>query len=258
VRELFSQISKSKDGVLKPLPVGVVFCDLETTGMFTWSSEPLTGHFIWHSLESDESNEFSLEFKPEFWGKDADEASKIHGISYVTASFFPEKKDGLRTILQKVKGPSIFICHANRDAGKFSADKRPLAMVSTFDWQILAAQFFDLGAMNLWRQRCPEHYILSTHSFAKWIRSKGMASIPDRLDLKTLANHFEIDLGEHHDAKHDTRTCMRIFKALCALDDPWEYLKHANNWGPNEQEQDQCAGETVAHSGKRKRARIKK
>jgi DNA polymerase III epsilon subunit-like protein len=256
VRELFSQISKND--VLKPLPVGVVFCDLETTGVFTWSSEPLTGHFIWHSLESEELNEFSLEFKPELWGKDAEDASKIHGIGFVAASLFPEKKDGLRTILQKIKGPSIFVCHANRDAGKFSADKRPHASVTTFDWQILAAQFFDLGAISTWRNRCPEHYILSTHSFAKWIRAKGTSPIPDRLDLATLAKHFAIDLGEHHDARHDTHTCMEIFKALCALGDPWEYLKHANNWGPHEQEQDQCTGETVADSGKRKRPRTKK
>lgn len=265
MKELFSQISQTnRKGVLKPLPVGVVVCDLETTGMFPWSSEPLTGHFIWSSLVTDETREFSLEFRPEFWGKDADAASQIHGINFVTASLFPDKKDGLRTILQNIQGPSIFVCHANRDAGKFSADKRPHAMVSTFDWQMLAAQFFDLDAMNVWRQRCPEHYILSTHSFAKHIRESGLVTMPDRLDLKTLATHFKIDIGNHHDAKHDATTCFEILKALCKISDPWEYLIHMNNWGeqPDDNEQrkefDQCNSRPGQDSGKRKRTKSKR
>jgi DNA polymerase III epsilon subunit-like protein len=73
--------------------------------------------------------------------------------------------------------------------------------------------------------KCRAMHIISTHSLAKQL------NVNSALDLKSLTNHFKIELDNHHDAKSDAYACMGIFKKLITEVDLEQFLDQEFNGG---------------------------
>jgi DNA polymerase III epsilon subunit-like protein len=175
--------------------------DLEATGPNTMSAELLTGSMLYLNDKLEEIGSYSFTCRPRYWGKEADEAVAIHGISYAEAQLFTPWQEAIAGVAGWLSTlpPCHFVAHANRKIfGGFS----------TYDYALLSTHLFDLNFQWELYRACPRQYIISTHSLASYL------NLPCERNLKALAEYLGVDAFKHHDARAETMACYQILKKL--------------------------------------------
>jgi len=176
-------------------------CDLETTNREAIRSEIISGHFMYldHGLNIVDQYEFKS--RPELWDNEAEQASKIHLISYDDAMQFPDKEQAYNDLCQWLStlNAGHFVAHGNRKIfGKFS----------TYDYSALIVGLFDANYYFEFIAKFRPKDIISTHSLAKYL------NLPSKYDLKSLAEYFKLGEFDHHDAKSDCLICYELLKRM--------------------------------------------
>lgn len=181
--------------------------DLESTNKNPSSCEIIELAWIYANDKLEVIEEAVIRFNAMLWDKEAIEASQIHGIKkedlkgldFFDAGWF-------NTVLERFN-ECHFVCHSHRKIfGKFT----------TYDYTALKVNLFP----NHWDlyKTCPTEKIISTHSLAKHLNISG------KLDLKSLAQYFNLKEFNHHSAMDDTKTCYELLKIMLPKVDLNQFL----------------------------------
>lgn len=187
-----------------------IFLDCETTGINPYCSEIIQAYFY----VNDDLNHH-LKARPLEWSY---EAQEIHGITYVEASDYPEKKDAYRAWLKWLPcKPFRFITWVNKNTelGKINFDVailvNELNLLGTPNYYLENKRFMrmPISALDLARE------CANAGLFQPLKGSSGRVSY-------TQANVYKALFGESyktHDAKEDVKALVRIYKKLIQLKD---------------------------------------
>jgi DNA polymerase III epsilon subunit-like protein len=190
-----------------------LFLDIEATGILISGSEVLTIGAIKTDRELNIVDQKLFELRPLSWLPRYDSSVHIHGITKEESSSFPEKKSELLNFLKWVKDPHYFICHANKIHGY------------SYDYSLIQQEMLDINMLYDFRKLLGTKS-LSTHFISKTFLSNGLIGkhkekLP--LSLKDLCDYFGIDMGEHHSALDDARSCLEIARRLKDIDEKFFY-----------------------------------
>jgi DNA polymerase III alpha subunit (gram-positive type) len=195
-----------------------LIADLETTSIRASSAEILTADFIHLDENLNEVDKVSFKIRPRYWSKDADEASKIHGITREQAFSFDPYTVVIRAMfdyLLKFKSAHM-VAHVNR------------MFNSSYDQTILRMHSLDNNLYFDFAQAFPERKYISTHSLAKF------KEVPSKYDLASLCNYFNIKQNKHHSSEDDVRVTAQLFKILMNDTNLEEFYKFENKENTNE------------------------
>jgi DNA polymerase III epsilon subunit-like protein len=175
-----------------------VVVDLETSSLKPSSAEILTADFIVMNDDLEIVDKAGFKFRPRIWGKEADGAAEIHGITREEAyTFHPYRDEILKMFEWLLVGKrNHLIFHANRQFN------------TSYDAAILRFHALDNGYYFDFGQCFPESKYLSTHSMAKYLK------IGSKLNLKALCNYFNLGDFSHHNSEEDCRMTQLLFMKM--------------------------------------------
>lgn len=186
-----------------------VFFDCETTGINPYCSEIIEAYFY----VNDDVN-YHYKARPLTW---SNEAQAIHGISYASASLYPDKSIAIENLINWIAKLDSFrlITYTNKQT--------ELGYIN-FDVAILCNEL-DLNGYPFYtlERKYKMKTPLSVHETAKWCAKQGYftairgasgrQSFTQENVYKALFNQ-EYNL---HDAKEDVLALVRIYKELLRL-----------------------------------------
>jgi DNA polymerase III alpha subunit (gram-positive type) len=192
--------------------------DLETTSIRASSAEILTADFIYLDENLNEVEKASFKIRPRYWSKDADEASKIHGITREQAFSFDPYIVAIRAMFDYIlKFNSVhMVAHTNR------------MFNSSYDQSILRMHALDNNLYFDFAKSFPERKYISTHSLAKY------KNVTCKYDLASLCNYFNIKQNNHHSSEDDVRVTAQLFKILMKDTDLDQFYKYEHKEDVNE------------------------
>ena len=134
------------------------FFDIESTSIDPFSAEIIEGYFL---LENGISH--TMKSRVDFWNY---EAEKIHGISYMTMTTYPEKKEAYRELIKFIAEhkPTQFICYANQQTQQGFI---------TYDLAVIKMQLFLLSGNHTFFYKHFNDNPISVHSMAKKAAKDG-------------------------------------------------------------------------------------
>ena len=198
-------------------------CDIETTNKEPMRAEIITAHFLYLDGSLNIIDEYSFKCRPQLWGKEAEEASLIHGITFHDCQAFPSAQEAYPELIEWIStlDESHFVCHAKRKIfGKFSS----------YDYAVLNLMMLDHDWLFEFGIKLPRKKIISTHSLATYLKA------PTPYGLKALSETYKLPAFEHHDAKADCLTCYELLKRMIPQVDLKEFLdwENFNQWSEND------------------------
>lgn len=193
-----------------------IFFDCETTGINPYCAEVIEAYFYVNDEVS-----YHYKAKPLEWSY---EAQAIHGISYATASLYPEKSIAVKNLINWLSniGSFRFLTYTNKNT--------ELGTIN-FDFAILWNEFNLLGyPQYFFENKLDMKKPLSVYDTAKYcakmgyftpIRGKsGRQSFTQENVYKALFD----ETYNSHDAKEDVLAMVRIYNKLLSF-------KNENNFG---------------------------
>lgn len=193
-------------------------CDLECTSPQPLVAQILSGTFIAVDKDLGPISEFNVRCRPFRWDKDAEDSSKIHGITREMVEGLPlfhEELDRLFSWLS-IYPFKHFVCHARRDM----FGKR-----TTYDHAVLRTSIFPSDKYWVFTAMFREIDIISTHSLAMYLDK--MFNF-DKKDLKSVCHTLGIELKNHHSDRDDAYACLEILKRLLPMVEMREFLDWDN------------------------------
>lgn len=183
-----------------------MFCivDIETTSSNVNNAQIITATFLAVDSDLDLIAEKRIKCKPFNWNKEADEASKIHGITQDMCRNWPLFIDVLPELFDwfGIYNFKHFVCHAKRDM---------FGKKTTFDHAVIRLNLFPSDYYWNFVNTFNERNIISTHSLATYLNSRYNF---DKKDLKSVCKTLGVTLDNHHDDKSDAIACYDIFRIL--------------------------------------------
>lgn len=172
--------------------------DIESTSLKPASAEILTADFILMNENYETIERKGFKFKPRIWGKEADDASRIHGITKDEADQFPNYDSEIHKMFEwMLNGKNNhLVFHANRQFN------------TSYDAAILRYHALDNGYYFDMGQCFPESMYISTHSLAKYL------GIGSKLNLKSLCNYFNLGDFLHHNSEEDCKMTQLLFMKM--------------------------------------------
>lgn len=190
-----------------------LFLDIEATGLKITDSEVLTIGAIKTNKKLEVVDQKLFELRPYNWLPRYDQAVSVHGITRARAISFPDKKETLKQFLDWIQDPHYFICHANKIND------------NSYDYSLIQQEMFDINELEKFRlllgnKSLSTHHISKTYLTNQMI-GKHKEKLP--LSLKELCNYFCIEMGDHHSALDDARSCLEIARRLRDINEEFFY-----------------------------------
>lgn len=179
-------------------------CDLETTSANVNNAQIISGTFLVVDENLNLLCEKRIKCRPWKWDEEAEQASKIHGITKKMTQDWPIFLDVLPDLFQffSIYNLRHFVCHAKRDM---------FGKKTTFDHSVIRLNLFPSDFYWEFVNTFKERNIISTHSLAVYLDKRYNFY---KRDLKSLCNQLGIALNNHHDDRSDAIACYEIFKIL--------------------------------------------
>lgn len=188
-----------------------IYFDCETTSKDIYQAEIIEAFFL--VVENNSIvDEYTLKAKPDNWSL---EAELIHGISYQTASLYPEKNSAYKSLLNWLPSDFCFINYANTSTiyGHINYDvgvlRNELSLVGCKNYLL----------ENTYKMSKP----VSVHTIAKQCASAGLFTpVKNKTgrDSFTQSNVFYAlfkDTYNYHNAKEDVLALYKIHNELIRL-----------------------------------------
>lgn len=179
-------------------------CDLETTSSNVNNAKILTGTFLAVDSNLQAVAEKRIKCRPWRWDDEAEQASRIHGITQDMTYKWPTFQEILPDLFQwfSIYEFRHFVCHAKRDM---------FGKKTTFDHAVIRLNLFPSDYYWQFVNTFRERNIISTHSLAMYL--DNLYNFEKR-DLKSVCNRLGIKLDNHHDDRADAYACYEVFRIL--------------------------------------------